>query len=129
MQEVLLSNLATQSAVHQQIRFTREDLVAQMRAGSTVNIEGYEMSPRFYDEASRLNCIDPRKYSGPCLVVQIGRNDQKPRRNIEALRSAYSRAELKMCVEEPFWKEIKTYYPRADRLFGVTLDWVQANVS
>lgn len=128
MQEVLLSNLATQSAVHQQIRFTREDLVAQMRSGSTVNIEGYEMSCKFYDEASHLNSSGPREYSGPCLVVQIGRNNQKPRKNIEALGSAYSRAEFAMCVEEPFWKELKTFYPRASQLFGVTLDWVQTHV-
>jgi pimeloyl-ACP methyl ester carboxylesterase len=129
MQEVLLSNLATQSAVYQKIRFTREDLAAQMRAGDTVNIEGYELSHALYDEASQLCLAGPRKYSGACLIVQIGRSNQKPKKNLEALRSAYTQADLAMSVEEPFWKEIKTYYPRADNLFGVTFNWLQAHAS
>jgi len=127
LQEVLLSNLATQSAVYQEIRHTREDLVAQMMAGQTVNIEGYEMSRQFYEEGSRLNLQGPRRYAGPCLVVQTGRGQQKPRKNLEALRSAYPDAELAVCIEEPFWKEIKTFYPRANQLFGVTLDWMQSH--
>ena len=129
MQEVLLSNLATQSAVYQQIRFTREDLVAQMRAGNTVNIEGYELTHVLYDEASHVHLDASRKYTGPCLIVQIGRSNQKPKKNLEALRSAYPRADLAMSVEEPFWKEIKIFYPRADNLFGVTFNWLQAHAS
>ena len=128
MQEVLLSNLATQSAVHHQIRFTREDLITQMRAGSAVNIEGYEMSYEYYEEASRLNSAGQKKYSGPCLVVQIGRSNQKPKKHFEALSNTYARSELRMCVEEPFWKEIKTFYPRASQIFGVTFDWMQTHV-
>lgn len=127
MQEILLSNLATQSAVHQQIRFTREDLVAQMRAGNMVNVEGYELSHALYDEASHLHLAGTRKYTGPCLIVQIGRRNQKPKKNLEALRSAYSRADLAMSVEEPFWKEIKIFYPRAGDLFGVTFNWLQTH--
>lgn len=128
MQEVLLSNLATQSAVYQQIRFTREDLVAQMRAGNTVNIEGYEMSHALYEETSQLTITGAREFSGPCLVVQIGRSNQKPKKNLETLRSAYSRADFTMTVEEPFWKEIKTFYPRAENLFEVTCKWLQEQV-
>ena len=125
MQEVLLSNLATQSAVHKQIRFTRDDLVAQMRSGNTVNIEGYELSHELFDETTRLQISEDRKYNGPTLIVQIGRNNQKPKKNLELLSSAYPRAELVMCVEEPFWKEIKTFYPRAENLFNVTFNWLQ----
>lgn len=127
MQEVLLSNLATQSAVHQQIRFTREDLVTQMCAGNTVNIEGYELSHALYDETTRLQISGQREFAGPCLIVQIGRSNQKPKKQLEALRSAYPRAQLAMSVEESFWKEIKTFYPRAENLFGITFDWLQAH--
>lgn len=125
MQEVLLSNLATQSAVHLKIRFTREDLVAQMRTGNTVNIEGYELSHGLYDSATQLNINASRMFSGPCLVVQIGRANQKPKKNLQALCDAYPQAELGMSVEEPFWKEIKTFYPRAQNLFATTFDWLR----
>lgn len=124
MQEVLLSNLATQSAVHKQIRFTRDDLVAQMRSGTAVNIEGYELSYEFYTETTGLQISDARKYAGPCLITQIGRSNQKPKKNLEALKSAYPRADLVLSVEEPFWKEIKTFYPRAANLFDVTFSWL-----
>lgn len=124
MQEVLLSNLATQSAVHLKIRFTREDLVAQMRAGNTVNIEGYELSYGLYDSATQLNLTGSKTFSAPCLVVQIGRANQKPKKNLQALCDAYPQAQLALSVEEPFWKEIKTFYPRAQNLFATTFDWL-----
>lgn len=125
MQEVLLSNLATQSAVHKQIRFTRDDLVAQMRSGKAVNIEGYELSYEFYEETSGLQIGESRKYAGPCLIAQIGRSNQKPKKNLESLKNAYPRADLVLSVEEPFWKEIKTFYPRATNLFDVTFGWLE----
>lgn len=128
MQEVLLSNLATQSAVYQKIRQTREDLVTQMQAGGTVIIEGYEMTHKFYEEASALQANNLGSYAGPCLIVQIGRSNQKPKKLYESMSKTYPRAELALCTEELFWKEIKTYYPRAAQLSGVTLNWIQAHV-
>lgn len=124
MQEVLLSNLATQSAVHQKILNTREELVTQMQAGQTVNIEGYGLTHAFYAETSAIRLERPHSYSGPCLVVQIGRANQKPKRNFEALSAGYPAGDLVLCTEEPFWKEIKVYCPRAENLYQVTLDWL-----
>jgi len=128
MQEVLLSNLATQSAIYQEIRQTREDLAKQMQSGETVTIEGYELTRAFFEETSALNSHQLGKYAGPCLVAQTGRANQKPKKPLEALAQGYAHAELVMVVEEPFWKEIKTYYPSARQLSGVTLDWIQKHV-
>lgn len=124
MQEVLLSNLATQSAVHQKILHTREELVAQMQAGHAVNIEGYGLTQAFYTETSAIKLQQPLSYSGPSLVVQIGRAHQKPKKNFEALSAGCPESELALCTEEPFWKEIKAYCPRAENLYQVTLDWL-----
>lgn len=123
MQEVLLSNLATQSAVHQKILYTREQLVAQMQAGQSVNIEGYGLTQDFYIETSAIK-LQNHSYSGPCLIAQIGRANQKPKKNFEALSAGYPAGELVMCTEEPFWKEIKLYCPRAEKLYQATLDWL-----
>ncbi len=127
MQEVLLANLATQAVGQREIRSTREDLVAQMAAGKTVNIEGYELSHRFYEEASALQLPGSAAFANPCLIVQIGRGNQPPKANLVALRDAYPAAELVTCVEEPFWKEIKTFYPSAPRLFDATLTWLDTH--
>lgn len=124
MQEVLLSNLATQSAVHQKILHTREELVAQMHAGHAVNIEGYGLTQAFYTETSAIKLQHPHSYSSPCLVVQIGRANQKPKKNFEALSAGYPEGELALCTEEPFWKEIKAYCPRAENLYQLTFDWL-----
>jgi exosortase A-associated hydrolase 2 len=125
MQEVLLSNLATQSAVHQKILHTREELVAQMQAGGTVNIEGYGLNQAFYDGVSTIKLQPPRTYAGPCLIAQIGRDNQKPKKNLETLRAGYAAGELVLCTEDPFWKEIKPYCPRADNLVRATTDWLK----
>lgn len=128
MQEVLLSNLATQSAVHQKILHTRDELVAQMEAGGTVNIEGYGLTHAFYAEASGIKLQSPHAFTGPCLIAQIGRASQKPKKNLEALSTGYANAELVLCTEEPFWKEIKPYCPRADDLYQSTIDWLSRHV-
>lgn len=125
MQEVLLSNLATQSAVHQKILHTREELVVQMEAGHTVNIEGYGLAQALYAGASAIKLQPPHTHADPCLVVQIGRANQKPKKNLEALCAGYPSAELTLCAEEPFWKEIKPYCPRAESLYRTTLDWLR----
>lgn len=124
MQEVLLSNLATQSAVHQKILHTREELVAQMQRGQAVNIEGYGLTQAFYSETTAINLQQPDSYRGLCLIAQIGRANQKPKKNLEALLAKYPMGELVLCTEELFWKEIKAYCPRAESLYQVTLDWL-----
>lgn len=126
MQEVLLSNIATQSAVYGRVRQTREDLMAQLRNGNVVNVEGYELGRAYFEEASSLDLIGPRQYRGKCLIVQIAKNERQPRRkDLEALCRNYHDAGMQIAVEEPFWKEIRAYYPKADNLARVTLEWIE----
>jgi exosortase A-associated hydrolase 2 len=127
MQEVLLANLATQAVGQREILSTREDLVAQMAAGRTVNIEGYELPYSLYEEASAVRLQERGSFTNPCLIVQIARGNQPLKPNLVALRDSYSNAELVACIEEPFWKEIKTFYPRAPRLFEATLTWLDSH--
>jgi uncharacterized protein len=124
MQEVLLSNLATQSAVHQKILHTREELVTQMEAGGTVNIEGYGLTHALYAGVSGIKLQPPHSYADPSLVAQTGRANQKPKKNLEILCAGYAAGELALCTEEPFWREIKAYCPRAENLYRSTLDWL-----
>jgi exosortase A-associated hydrolase 2 len=123
MQELLLSNLATQSAVYGEIRQTREELSAQMQSGGIVNIEGYELGRTLFNEVNALSLAGEKRFQGKCLIAQIGRAVQKPKKDLEVLRASYVNAELALVAEEPFWKEIKTFYPRADNLFAATLEW------
>jgi exosortase A-associated hydrolase 2 len=126
MQEMLRSNIATQSAVYKEIRKNREALVESMRKGETVNIDGYEMAYPLFAQSSAIDLFKERKsFSGDCLIVQIERKPtQKYKKELLNLKSFYTNACLEECAEEFFWKEIKHYYQTAVNLFSKTLGWL-----
>lgn len=126
MQELLRSNLTTQSAVYKEIRYNRETLVRMMREGSTVNIDGYELAYPCYEQVSAINLKeDPKRFAGRCLIVQIGKEGQPIQSDLKSLQETYQAATLRTAVEEPFWKEIKRWYRAAPSLFETTLGWMQ----
>ena len=123
--EFLRSNLTTQLAIYGEIREDREQLVEKLRRGELVNVEGYELGRDVYQELAALRLDDHGgDYGGQSLVVQIGRNE-KPKRQPAGFAENIG-AELLCVVEEPFWREIKRFYYRADALFGATLGWLEA---
>lgn len=125
-QDLLLSNLATQTAVHGKIVATREDLAKRLLDGKTVNVEGYEIGPLFFREICDVQLSGKKSFAGPCLVVQIGRAHQGLRRDLADLAAAYQRGTVQQVVEQPFWKELKLYYPAAAALFSATTSWAVA---
>lgn len=125
MQELLRVNLTTQTAVYKEIRHNREALVRMMREGSTVNIDGYEVAYPYYEQASAVKLNEgTKRFTGPCLIVQVGRDGQTIRPELKALQEAYPSSDIRGVVEEPFWKEIKRWYGRAPNLFETTLAWI-----
>jgi uncharacterized protein len=127
MQDLLRINLTTQMAVHKEIRQDREALVAIMREGRTVNVDGYDMSLPMYDEVSAVKLdADPKRHAGKCLVVQIDRQPGRPAADLAKLAAGYQLGSVTFAQEEPFWKEIQRFYDSAPNLFSVTLDWLHA---
>jgi len=125
MQEMLRINLTTQSAVYKEIRHNREALVRMMREGAIVNIDGYELAYPCYEQASAINLKEGRKrFSGPCLIVQVGKEGQPIHQDLKAFQDTYQSAALHSAVEEPFWKEIKRWYRAAPKLFDTTMSWM-----
>ena len=124
MQEMLRTNLATQTAVYKEVRYDRPQLVEMMREGQTVNVDGYEMSHRMYSDAAGIKLAGGKKtHAGPCLIVQIDRQ-QRPSPELAALAATYPNASVAFAQEEPFWKEIARFYDRAPALETVTADWL-----
>lgn len=130
MQSVLRINIAAQMALHRKVITDREAMVASLEAGRTVNIEGYDLGLALYKAASGLLLADvlPR-YAGRTLLVQIGAETLPPRKDLAAMAAASPAIETRTAPEEPFWREIKTFYQRADRLFQVTLEWLEPKAS
>jgi alpha/beta superfamily hydrolase len=124
--EVLRINISTQAAVYKEIRFKREDLIAQMAAGKTVNVDGYQLGYDLYQEASSINLLLRQRYfPGPCLIVQIDKAKAPLRKELEELRSRFPEGRFARAPEEPFWKEIKVFYNSAEALTRVTLEWLR----
>lgn len=125
MQEILRVNVTTQMAVYKEIRQDRENLVAAMREGQTVNVDGYELAYPLYSEISQVRLgAQPARHHGPTLIVRIDRQLQRPAVDLEKLASAYPQGTLTAVVEEPFWKEIQRSYQTAPKLFDATAAWL-----
>jgi exosortase A-associated hydrolase 2 len=126
LQEVLRINLTMQMAVYGEVRQDREALSDLLRAGGTVNVEGYEISPAM---AAQLDAMNLAEEAVPgvdrVMVAQIERTGrQAPAADIQRLASRVPAAVLECVPEEPFWKEIQQFYDRAPNLFSRTLQWL-----
>lgn len=127
VQELLRVNLATQMTVYKEVREDRAALVALMKQGRTVNVDGYPLSLAFYEQLAALKLAHgPRAFSGPCLVVQIDRAEgTAPLPEVSNLASCYGNATHLVVREEPFWKEIERFYEEAPTLASTTLGWLE----
>jgi len=126
MQSVLMANLAYQMALHRKVVEDRRALVGRMRAGQAVNVEGYALSYPFFEQASTMDLsAGLGAFSGRGLVVQIGTASGPVRRDLEDFAARGGNMRLIRVEEEPFWKEVKVFYQRAERLETATMDWIE----
>ena len=127
-QELLRSNLSTQLAVYGKVVDNREVLTARIRSGGTVNVDGYEIGKHLLESCgvNTLLTTAAKRHDGATLVVQIAASDaQKERAELRALAESYSRGTLLRASEQPFWREIKPFYARANQLQELSLRWLE----
>ena len=128
MQELLRINLTTQLAVHGAVTTDREVLVEQMRNGQTVNVDGYDMALPFYEQVSAVKLATmPHGYAGPCLIVQVERNQAAPpARDLVALEQRYARATLRLVRRNRSGKRSSGSTRRRATLSATTLAWIES---
>jgi len=121
MQSVLRLNLMYQMAQHRKINENREALAARLAGGGTVNIEGYEMSEPLFRQASEFGLRrELAPFHGQALLVQVNQDDGPIRSDLAELSSTVRGCRVETVSEEPFWREIKTFYQCAAKLTQVT---------
>jgi exosortase A-associated hydrolase 2 len=127
MQELLRVNLTTQLALYKEVRQNREALVQAMAEGRPANVDGYEITGAMFEQASSIDLLaGPKRSAANCLVAQISPSPQPTlQKELSALCSLYQAGHGLVAVEEPFWKEIRTVYARAPRLYEGTLSWLE----
>ncbi|ACL73445.1 conserved hypothetical protein [Thioalkalivibrio sulfidiphilus HL-EbGr7] len=127
MQEVLRGNLTSQMAAYGRVLQDRKALVESLQAGKPINVDGYELGLAFYEQASSIDLLARAgSFSGQVLILQAGKPGQPPRKELVSLAEGYPDAHLEALVEEPFWREIKPFYQRAEALSAATLSWLDA---
>lgn len=127
-QEILRSNLSTQMAVYGKVLENREVLQEKIRGGGVVNVDGYEIGKSLFDSAAvrELVPLSSKRHGGPVQVVQIAANAQvKSRDEVEQLAASYVQGKAARVHEQPFWREIKPFYGRAEELQQATLGWLE----
>jgi exosortase A-associated hydrolase 2 len=128
MREMLRINLSTQTAVYKKILHNTDALVQMMKEGKTVNVDGYEMAWPLYEQIAKIDMLSmSNTCEGSVLIVHINRKDGSVIPVLGKLKDKYSRSNIAVSVEEPFWKEIRQYYSRADSLFRITMNWLKEN--
>lgn len=127
IKDLLRMNLTTQMAVYREVREDREALAATLRAGGTVNVDGYELAQPMFEQLSAVKLgATADRFGGRCLILQVDRSDSaQPQRELRDLWHRYRHAELRVVQAEPFWKEIETFYDAAPTLFATTREWME----
>jgi exosortase A-associated hydrolase 2 len=121
MQSVLRLNLMYQMAQHRKVIETRDALVTRMAGGETVNIEGYEMSEQLFRQTCNFQLAEMLSpFRGQALLVQIGQDESPLRPEFAELARTMHGCRAEVVTEEPFWREIKTFYQRAAELTKAT---------
>ena len=83
-------------------------------------------SLRLFEQTQQIDLLSLEKQvNGRTLIVQISQKQSNYHKDLEALASLYTKGDLSMAIEKPFWKEIREYYYRADNLFHNTLEWLK----
>jgi pimeloyl-ACP methyl ester carboxylesterase len=128
VQEVLRANLSAQLATHGKVLETREAMSQRILAGGVVNIDGYEIARAFFESVGSPDLLDPapKRHEGPVLVTSLAPPGKppKPQPALESLAGSYARGTMRAVQEHQFWREIKQFYGRADRLQEATLEWL-----
>lgn len=124
----LRANLTSQMTLHKKVLQDRKVLVQRIRAGGSVNVEGYEIGKALYEEAEAIDFL-ARPMSGAARVLAV----EIDRLVAEALplsafvaRNRDGRIRADRVVESDFWNPQNVVYPACERLFATTLDWIRA---
>lgn len=127
MQEILRSNLMTQTVIFKKVERDRKMLIQDLMEGMTVNADGYEIGRKLYEGISGIRLNERvSRFEKRCLIVQIENRDAPIKERVLELKNNIVNSSVINVREEQFWREIKAYYGRAGNLSRATLEWMES---
>jgi alpha/beta superfamily hydrolase len=129
--KLLRSNLTSQLLVHDKVVRDREQLVADLERGGSVNIDGYLLSSAFYLSVRDLNFFEDARAGRnlpPTLLLEISAREsgpsQKPARFAEKWTSTPALLEFRSVDLPILWEGQKTYCPHPAALLDAIVRWL-----
>jgi uncharacterized protein Yka (UPF0111/DUF47 family) len=98
-----------------------------MKSGEPINIEGYYINYDYFQELSSIDLFKPNyPQTLKCCLLQIVRNPKQPinKQYQKFIEQFNEESTIDKAHEEQFWKEIKTFYNKADNLVKQSLEWL-----
>lgn len=125
--EALRANLTSQVATYSKVIRDRNSLVADIQAGSTVDVDGWEIGKELYEEAGKVDFhARPLATHAPVFAVRIA---PKPAKALPFQAFLQVNSGMALHVEDveelEFWKPQSIVYPACNTLFEQTLAWLR----
>lgn len=124
---LIQANLAAQLAAHHRIVQGRDRLLERMEMGEPLNVEGYQLTKRLFDDICSIRLADDLSgFDGRVLVLQPGQQTAAPRPEFADLVAAKpDRRKVVVVAQPPFWKETRAFLPRGEGFERMTFDWLE----
>jgi uncharacterized protein len=133
--QLLRSNLSFQMAAYGKIRQDRKTLVQNLISGNHVNVDGYLLTKKIYQQLEEINLVTTGPASHPeVLILEILRRKNRAIPNeINSLYEMYKENSCNsklMSIEEAFfWKDGRFYHSSAKNVENEITEWLHHAVN
>ena len=134
LNQLLRTNITTQMMVYKKVVAKIEDLIAGLKEGKNVNVEGYQLNEDFYRQAAHYDLLDLAiPLCKKSLIVGMSRKPEIPDVKLEALCQKIGRSPAQCNIvklgQEIDWKGMRTYSVNPVNLFRISSEWLEGALS
>jgi esterase/lipase len=122
MQNWLRVNLTSQITMYGEVKVNREQLIASLLSGISIEVQGYIINKRLYQQMSNINLINAKWFS-PTTVIEIVSKNGLSDNDIKTLVNGPLKDRCHYCaINRSFeWQICRNYYPLSEELMQIAL--------
>jgi len=128
--EFLRGNLSNQLLVNRKIILNREQLVGKIVSGELVNVDGWLICKRFWEQGKEINLkTEIENLKQECICINLIDTQSKAYASTEEHANLNHKVKIYNLEPEFTFSDWKSFQPYPKNLFTRTLEWVkeQAN--